>query len=533
MSNRIARRGARLLAATLLAAAALVPPAGDRLGLIGGAAAAACDGGPAAQGIDVSTHQGKVDWAAVAGSGIRFGMARIADGLTFPDATFLTNYAGMRANGITPGSYLFFEPGQDAVAQANAVVAALTKAGFRIGDLPPAIDVEVTGGQSPATIAAKVRTAITTIQAALGVTPFIYASPAQWNRIVDSPEFGDVPLWIAHWQVPCPTLPRGWQSWALWQRSSTGTVPGIAKPVDLDQSTGADLPVYTGAPVFPGLVDRTVYAVGPAAVTFPVRAVGFNGASVAASCDPAPGSTFVLGTSTVTCTATNQRGTTTRSFRLTLQLAAPPAWDATFPRDVTVVSAGPNGAPVAFGPVTARNYDGGRLPATCTPAPASAFAAGRTAVTCVATDSFGRSVTRGLTVTVGYRVGALGAPLVDPVTAASPMAEVTAGSAVPVRFGLLYADGTPVADAEGAAIASACGALVWLAPSDGLRVTTGGTLASDGLVLACARYDAAARQLVADLGTAGLPAGPHTILVTVTDREGVALGSRLAAVAIR
>jgi len=49
-----------------------------------------------------------------------------------------------------------------------------------------------------------------------------------------STAFQRYPLWVASWDVPAPTLPAGWTTWALWQFTSTGTVPGITGDVDLD-----------------------------------------------------------------------------------------------------------------------------------------------------------------------------------------------------------------------------------------------------------------------------------------------------------
>lgn len=497
------------------------------------AAAAACGDDFYPQGVDVSTHQGAIDWKAVAAAGIDFGMARIADGLTFPDATFQTNYAGMRANGITPGSYLFFEPGQDAVAQANAVVAALTKAGFRIGDLPPAIDVEVTGNQSPAVIASGVRTMASTIQATLGVTPFIYASPGAWNRIVASAEFGDLPLWVAHWLAVCPAMPNGWDEWSLWQFSSTGRVPGIAKVVDLDFAATPTLPVYTGRPVFPSLRDMTAYALGPDKVTYSVRAVGPRGVPVASACSPASGSVFPLGPTNITCTATNSSGTSTQTVRLAVRFARPPAFDEAVPADVAVLAGAPAGTPVAFGPVTAIDYAGGRIPATCSPASGAAFLPGRTVVTCTATDSFGQAAQRSFAVSVSYRFTGLLAPITDPITATSPVSVFPSGAPIPVRFVLSQADGLPINDAAASAVAAACGALVWLVPLDRQALPDGGYSVVSSRSLVCARYDATAHQLAADLPTAGAPPGDYTVVVAVADREGTPLAGHVAEIRLR
>ena len=47
-----------------------------------------CAAGPTVKGVDVSTYQGQVDWAAAKKDGVAFAFARASDGLTHPDAQF-------------------------------------------------------------------------------------------------------------------------------------------------------------------------------------------------------------------------------------------------------------------------------------------------------------------------------------------------------------------------------------------------------------------------------------------------------------
>jgi len=51
---------------------------------------------------------------------------------------------------------------------------------------------------------------------------------------------GQRPLWVARWDVPQPTLPRGWNTWLFWQYTvaQQGSVPGIPGRVDLDYYNG-------------------------------------------------------------------------------------------------------------------------------------------------------------------------------------------------------------------------------------------------------------------------------------------------------
>jgi lysozyme len=169
------------------------------------------------QGVDVSHYQGAFAWS---GSGLAFGYASIGDGVGYSDPMFAANWAGMQAAGVLRGAYQFFEPADDPTAQANMMVGAVGQLGA--GDLPCMIDVEVTGGQSGATIAANVRTWINVVQAGTGLTPIIYTGPYFWDDNVGDTSFGDIPLWIADYGPSCPDVPNGWSTWTIWQYSDGG-----------------------------------------------------------------------------------------------------------------------------------------------------------------------------------------------------------------------------------------------------------------------------------------------------------------------
>ncbi len=204
-----------------------------------------CPGPDLVYGIDVSYYQGNINWAQVK-TAKDFAIARVSDG-SYLDTKFDQNWAGMKAAGIIRGAYQFFEPGQDATMQANIMIQKMV--GFGPGDLPPMLDVEATGGQSPATITAKIHTWVDKIKAATGRTPLIYTGKYFWEPNVQSNDFAAFPLVIAAYVKPsCPNTPSPWTTWAMWQYSSSGSVPGIAGNVDMDEFNGtlADLKKLAG-----------------------------------------------------------------------------------------------------------------------------------------------------------------------------------------------------------------------------------------------------------------------------------------------
>lgn len=205
-----------------------------------------CPAGPVVEGLDASKYEGSVDWAKVAASGIGFAIARVSDGLNYPDATFDTNWAGIKAAGMVRGSYQYFEPAQDPVAQADMVLNHVGTLGP--GDLPPVIDVETMGGVSASAVMAGVDKWLSTIETATGRRALVYVSPSFWDGLGDPTATAD--LWIANWGVSCPSVPAAWSGWKFWQYTATGAVSGVpVSQVDLDRFNGttAELLAYTGA----------------------------------------------------------------------------------------------------------------------------------------------------------------------------------------------------------------------------------------------------------------------------------------------
>jgi GH25 family lysozyme M1 (1,4-beta-N-acetylmuramidase) len=208
------------------------------------------------QGVDVSNNNGTVNWSQVAGAGITFGYAKVTESVNFTDSYFNANWAGMKAYGITRGAYLFWRANVDPTQEANYFLQRFESAGFTPTDLAPMIDVEVADGQSVATIAANLHTTVNVIHAALGMWPVIYTSNSFWvTSVGNDATFTADPLWITLWTAnpPPPTqVPAanwGGNGFTIWQKSGTGSVPGISGSADLDQTSGAPLPLIGPGPI--------------------------------------------------------------------------------------------------------------------------------------------------------------------------------------------------------------------------------------------------------------------------------------------
>jgi len=146
----------------------------------------------------------------------------------------------------------------------------------------------------------------------------------------------------------------------------------------------------------------TVEATGPsgAAVTYSgVSATDLVSGTLVPTCDKASGSTFPVGTTTVTCTATDGAGNKkTAGFDVRVADTTPPA--VTVPAAVSAEATGPAGATVVYTGVSATDSVSGALTPACDKPSGSAFPIGTTSVTCTATDAAGNKGAASFAITV-------------------------------------------------------------------------------------------------------------------------------------
>jgi hypothetical protein len=135
-----------------------------------------------------------------------------------------------------------------------------------------------------------------------------------------------------------------------------------------------------------------------ATATFTSSAADIVDGALAATCLPASGSTFAIGTTTVTCSATDAHSNTgSASFTVTVQDTTDPV--VTVPANMTAEATSSAGGPAVF-TSSAMDIVDGALTTTCLPASGSIFAVGPTTVTCSAKDAHGNIGSNSFTVTV-------------------------------------------------------------------------------------------------------------------------------------
>lgn len=192
------------------------------------------------KGIDVSSHQGTIDWNLVAQDGVEFAIIRVgfrgygSAGTLVADEQFENNIQGAKAAGIKVGVYFFSQAinEEELLEEANLVLEKI--APYEL-DCPVVYDVEKTSSAGRMNeISVEERTNLTllfcqTVENA-GYTAMIYHNTEMGALLIDVAALEDYDKWYASYsdQMFYP------YEYKIWQYSDTGKVQGISTDVDLN-----------------------------------------------------------------------------------------------------------------------------------------------------------------------------------------------------------------------------------------------------------------------------------------------------------
>lgn len=187
-------------------------------------------------GIDVSKHNGDIDFEQVSDDDYQFVFIKASEGKTYKDDAFERNYEQAREAGLKVGAYHFFRKNRTAREQADNLLAAIR--GKHL-DLPLVIDLEDDWGNG-ATVSRQ--TAIDRVMemidilAGKGYRVMIYTNLDGYEKYYKD-LLGDHDLWLCSFTSPdlLPHLPH-----VIQQFSHEGTVSGIDGNVDLNVWRGSE-----------------------------------------------------------------------------------------------------------------------------------------------------------------------------------------------------------------------------------------------------------------------------------------------------
>ena len=231
--------------------------------------------------IDISRYQGAVDFNAVKASGVSIVIAKMGggDAGVYVDARWVANRDGIRAAGLTLGSYFFNGPGTSPTAAADFQFANID---WHPGDL---VIIDVEGGAiawSVSQVIEWVNQIIAHGVPASSIGVYMSASVVRyynWGPVAALGTF----LWVASYgantgQPGTPPQVLHWPAWTFWQYTSNGSVPGVPGRVDVSALApgfaGGNITPFDNTPEgdldMPKLIHVTTNPVNPS----PIDAIG-------------------------------------------------------------------------------------------------------------------------------------------------------------------------------------------------------------------------------------------------------------------
>jgi lysozyme len=179
------------------------------------------------KGIDVSHHNGTIDWKKVAAEGVKFAFIKASEGFTFVDSKFRTNVEGANAAGIKTGAYHYakFSTVSEALAEAKHFIRVVSAVNLTY---PMVLDLEEDKKKAGKKVLTEAAVAFLNTVKASGRTVLLYSGKLFLESSLDESKLKDVPLWVARYNT---TLGR---SADIWQYSDKGIVSGILGHVDLN-----------------------------------------------------------------------------------------------------------------------------------------------------------------------------------------------------------------------------------------------------------------------------------------------------------
>lgn len=152
------------------------------------------------RGLDLSSHNGKINFKAVKEAGYSFVILKASEGTSFIDKSFRDNIILAREAGLKVGVYHFFRFDCDGRLQANHFLNTIRGYEF---DFPLVLDIEESGnpsGHDREDIIKSIQEALEHIQLH-DYNVMIYTNKSGYRKLIES-NFPDYQLWICSFSDP-------------------------------------------------------------------------------------------------------------------------------------------------------------------------------------------------------------------------------------------------------------------------------------------------------------------------------------------
>lgn len=182
-------------------------------------------------GIDISHHQGRINWKKVARQkNLQFVYIKATEGGTYQDPRYAHNLKQARRRGMKVGSYHFMRTTSSVWLQFLNFVSHVPP---KKQDLVPVIDVEECKNWTSQQLADSVALMSKLLEKVYGQKPLIYTGQNFYNKHLLN-RLPHHPLWIACYSN---TPPKINSPYLIWQFTQKARLNGISTTVDLNRFT--------------------------------------------------------------------------------------------------------------------------------------------------------------------------------------------------------------------------------------------------------------------------------------------------------
>jgi lysozyme len=188
-------------------------------------------------GIDISRHQGKIDWIKLKEFRFQFHKfdfvyIKATESTDWIDKYFKENWKSAKVHGFVRGAYHFFDPHESVETQMKHFFKTVK---IQKGDLPPMLDVEQISRISTADYQEMVKKCLELMEEHYQMKPFLYINQDFYDTYFSTADFVTYPMWISRLK----TTPPSQENWLIWQFCHTAVVPGISEFVDVNVFNGS------------------------------------------------------------------------------------------------------------------------------------------------------------------------------------------------------------------------------------------------------------------------------------------------------
>lgn len=187
--------------------------------------------------IDVSHHNGTINWTQVALDGVKGAYIKLTEGTSFLSKTAYQNYLGAKNAGLRVGFYHYAHANNDPIKEVDFFLEKLSN--MKV-DLPHCLDLEENDGRTKAQVNAFAVKWMEYLQKKTGILPILYTGYSFMNNF--SNNMAKYPLWVARYSgsnraggMNNPGSSTIWNKWAMFQYTDSGKVKGISGNVDVNE----------------------------------------------------------------------------------------------------------------------------------------------------------------------------------------------------------------------------------------------------------------------------------------------------------